>query len=450
MNMDRWRYLAPWFAPALLAWAIGCGGSGSSGLDIVAAEREAIGDAIVDMECVPDDFFMVPYCPAGVDVPPPMTNTGPGPSPTPPDPAETVRVDIDDDESVECVRSSRDKCTIEVEFSATGFTERGEQFFVAATSHPGSGDWQLSSEQAMTSTDEDPTRFVATVEIDLPEDDAEPLSVQVAVLTLPEAAQAPAEPDLVLGETSPNAVFVAEERPLVPTGEEQSEPDPTPTPAATPSPSADPEPTPAASPATPAPPTPTVEGSPGPVPSGGPSPGASPGEPTPHVEPTPVATPPPFETPAPEPTERPQASPVPTDAPVETPEPTAPPEETPGPEPTAVEPTPDPVPTEEPPPSPEPTEIEPTPEPTATAEPSPEPTAVEPEPTPDPAPTPEPSETPRPTDEPIPTSVEPTPSPDASPSDGHVLAPWKPVRVGGGAAPQSGASGAQGSAARRP
>jgi hypothetical protein len=448
MIMDRWRNLAPWFASALTAWALGCGGSGSSGLDIVAAEREAIGDAIVDMECVPDDYFMVPYCPAGVDVPPPPDpDPGPDPSPTPPKPTQTVRVDIEDGESVECVRSGRDKCTLEVEFSATGFMERGEQFYVAATSHPGTGDWQLSAGQATMATDEDPTHFVATVEIDLQEDETDALSVQVAVLTLPEEAPPPIEPDLVLGETSPSAVFVAEERPLVPIGDEQSEPDPTPspTPASSPTP-AEPEPTPAKSPATPAPPTPSVGASPGPVPSGGPSPGASPGGPTPGVEPTPLPTlEPPIETPAPEPTERPQTSPQPTEDPVQTPEPTAPPEETPDPEPTTDPgPSPDPGPTEDPLPSPQPTEVEPTPEPTA----------KEPAPTPDPNPTPEPepSATPRPTDEPAPTptALEPTPTPDVRPTGEHVFAPRDPVRVGGGAAPQGGAWGADRVAPPRP
>src|SRR5262245_6857580 len=118
-------------ALASLIGIAACGGSGSSGLDVVAAERQAIDSAIVEMQCVPDAVFRVPYCPTGVEVEP----TAPGPEPTPINP-RPVRVDIDQGDAVECVRTAHGECEIEVAFSTKGFEEEDRHFFVAATTNP--------------------------------------------------------------------------------------------------------------------------------------------------------------------------------------------------------------------------------------------------------------------------------------------------------------------------
>jgi hypothetical protein len=386
MPMDHPRLLARRLVTAsLLCVAAACGGSGSSGLDIVAAERDAIDSAIVEMTCVPDAVFQVPYCPTGVEVDP----AGPGPEPTPivPNP---VRVDIEGAGTVECVRTGPRSCTIEVEFSTQGFESEEEHFFVAATAQPGSGEWQVSDDAAEPVGEEE--RFVATVEVALPEvQGTEEFSVQVAVLMLPDQASPTTDAPEVLGQTAPEVVYVAEEQTLVPTGEGPGGVEPTPTPTA--EPTASPEPTPELTPG------PTPSGDPTPDPNStppGPSPGSTPvgspgGEPTP---PGPTGVPVPSQTPDPGPTEHPQTTPVPTAAP--SPEPTEPP--------------PTPEPTEDPAPTPEATEPpELTPEPTDEPAPSPEPTT-------DPAPSPDPTETPAPSPEPTeaPPTAEPTP-PEATP-----------------------------------
>ena len=261
--MDRLWPFARWLALASLIGVAACGGSGSSGLDVVAAERRAIDTAIVEMACVPDAVFQVPYCPTGVDVEP----AAPGPEPTPTNP-NPVRVDIEHGDAVECVWVASRECEIEVAFSASGFEREARHFFVAATTKPGSGDWQVSHDAAAPSAEEE--HFVAKVAVRVPDAEKEDLSVQVAVLMLPdEAPPATADP-VVLGETDPSVVYVAEEQPLVPTGV-QPEADPTPTPTAGPTPGRTAVPTPKP---TLVRPTPDKVGTP--VPGGSPSPGQSP------------------------------------------------------------------------------------------------------------------------------------------------------------------------------
>ena len=162
---------------------------------------------------------------------------------------------------------------------------------------------------------------------------------------------------------------------IVPFGDADPTPVPTPTPTPVPTPTPTPVPTPTPTPV----PTPT----PTPVPT-----------PTPTPVPTPTPTPVPTPTPTPVPTPTPTPVPTPTPTPVPTPTPTPVPTPTPTPVPT---PTPTPVPTPTPTPVPTPT---PTPVPTPTPTPTPVPT-----PTPTPVPTPTPTPIPTPTQQPVPTSA---------------------------------------------